>query len=49
MDIAWDIYKKIIFKLKFKFSINKMMRKNDYKFKSNNVRYFKYFIIKNMF
>ena len=43
------ILRKIVtFILNFEFFINKMMRKDDYKFKSNNIKYSKYFMIKNM-
>ena len=37
---------KIMFKPRFKLLANEIMRKNDYKFKSNNERYYKYFMIK---
>ena len=41
--------KNVMFKPKFEIFNNEMMRKYNYIFKSNNVKYFKYFVIKNIF
>ena len=41
--------KDIVFKLKFKNFIKKIIRKNYYKFKSNNLKYLKNFVIKDIF